>query len=160
MQMDCLIAMPIIHRYEIMTEDTSSLRTVFQCHTYIIIIFNPCQSIFCFRIMQKTIMISLNKDNLAIQTFNQLRCFVTTRFSYHVPKHINQIPFSYFCIPSANHLCIHFFYGRKWTSIKLNYLLMSKMIIACKKDLSHFFPFLLSLSSQVSCCRKRYFPFP
>jgi len=57
MEMDCLVSMSVVHRGEIMGEDNSFLRAVFQAHANIVVIFDSRKRCLGFCIVQKAVMI-------------------------------------------------------------------------------------------------------
>ena len=70
-KMDCLMAMAVVHGDEVMGKNDSFLRAVFQGHTDIVIVLQTCQSFLGFGVVKETVMVSLDEDDLTIETFNE-----------------------------------------------------------------------------------------
>ena len=66
MEMDCLVSMSVVHRGEIMGEDNSFLRSVFQAYANIVVILDSCKRCLGLCIVQEAIMISFNENDLTV----------------------------------------------------------------------------------------------
>ena len=88
-------------------------------------------------------MVSLDEDDLTIETFNEAWSIIISCLPNEVPKDIYQIAFADLVIPPADQLHIHFLYRFKRSVIKGKDIFMPEVQITGEENLTHRSSFFL-----------------
>ena len=142
-KMNPLVSVSVVHRDEVMAEYASSCCAIFQRDADIIIVLNCGEYILCFGVTEESIVISLDQNDLTVQTIDNIQCFIIFSFPDHVTEDIDKIASVNLRVPSADKLCIHLIDRRKRSVIKADDILMPEVEIACKIYLAQWIIFFL-----------------
>ena len=91
MKMDCLISMSNIERNVVVAEYDATLCAIFELYTYIVVVLYSCEDIFNFRIVEKTVVVTLDKNDLTIKTSDEIFRIIVECLPDHIAKYVNQI---------------------------------------------------------------------
>lgn len=133
MKVNRLMPMPIIQRDEVVTENAAAYCPIFHCDVDVAIVFNIDKCRLCLGVMKEAVMISFDKNNLPIETFNQNVGVAVSRFPNHIAKDIYHVVLADLRIPPAYKLSIHFFNRCERSVIKVDYILVTKVKVTRKK---------------------------
>ena len=131
------VSVSVVHGVVEVIHDDAFLRAVFQVHTDIIGVLNPCKSCHCIGIEQEAVVVSLYKDDLTVKAFNQFRGIIVSGFPDHVPEDISEVALSDFIVPSADEFRIHFFDCLERSIVKGEYILMTEVQVTGKIYFTH-----------------------
>ena len=146
-QVDSLIAVSVVHRDEVMAEYASSCRAIFQRNADVIVVFDCGERILCFGVTEESIMITLDKNDLTVQTIDNIQCFIIFRFPDHVTEDIDKIASVNLRVPSADQLGIHLLDRCKWAVVKADNILVSEVEITGKVYLAQWIIFFLLVAA-------------
>lgn len=153
-KMYCLMTMSNIERNVVVTEYDSAICTILEPYAYIVIVLYTCECIFDFRIMEKAVVITLDKNDLTVKVFDKVFRITVKCLSDHITEHIYQITFGNLIIPSADKFRVHFFHRCKWAVVKSNHVRVTKMQVRCEENLVWIT--LQFLFIRVFCLQKRF----
>ena len=126
-QVDCLMAMPIVHGDEFVRENASPLGSVFKRYADVITVFNSGKSVLCLCIVEEAVMVSFDKDDLTVQTLDELLGLTVSAFPNHVAKDIDEIAFTDFGIPPPDEFFVHFFNSLERSVVKADCVFVTEV---------------------------------
>ena len=142
-QMDSLVAVAIIHGDEVMAENTSACRSVFQRNADVIVVLDCGECVLCFGVTEEPVVIALDQNNLTVQAIDDVQCFIIFCFPDHVAEDINEISSVDLRIPSSDQFCIHHIDRHKWAVVKADDIFVSEVEIAGKVYFTQWIIFFL-----------------
>ena len=127
MKMDCLISMSNIERNVVVAQYNATVCAILKLYAYIVVVLYSCEGIFNFRIVEKTVVVTLDKNDLTIKTSDEIFRIIVECLPDHIAKYVNQIALANFLVSSADKLHIHFFHRSKRTVVKFDHIRMTEM---------------------------------
>ena len=127
MKMDCLISMSNIERNVVVAQYNATVCAILKLYAYIVVVLYTCKGIFNFRIVEKTVVVTLDKNDLTIKTSDEIISITVECLPDHVTEYVYQIALANFLVPSVDELRIHFVHRCKWTVVKFDHIRMTEM---------------------------------
>ena len=131
------MAMPIVHGDEIVRENASPLGSVFKRYADVITVFDCGKSVLCLCIVEEAVMVSFDKDNLSVESSDELLGLTVSTFPNHVAEYIDEISFTYLCVPPPDEFFVHFFYSLERSVVETDCVFVTKVEVTCKEYFSH-----------------------
>ena len=131
------MAMPIVHRDEIVRENATAFGSVFKSYADVISVFDSGKSVLCFCVVEEAVMVAFDKDNLSVESSDELLGLTVSAFPNHVAEDIDEISFTDFGIPPPDKFFVHFFYSLERSVVETDCVFVTKVEVTCKEYFSH-----------------------